>query len=296
MSPLNASVPESLVNSIKTFGVQHPPLVQQLNGQKLYTLLSGKKRIQAVGQLGYQSIACQVLAPATTLVQALSLKILHDQLGTKNSPIEQALVLKKAQEQLTEPETLGLLSLMGIKPNKYKLRELLDLLSLDSSAISGLHNGSIALQTGKKLARLSLENQAQVVHLICNYRLGGTKQKKLVELLTELILRLNISPAQILKDCNIAVLKDKDQANKPQQAAALLAFLTEQCYPQKALAESRFEQYVQDLKLPTQARVKHTPSFEDDKVELCLQFSNRDILTSTWEQFKLQFPKRNLNT
>jgi len=207
----------------------------------------------------------------------------HSLVGNGLSIIEQANFFNRAARQLTVPEQLDLLPLLGRKPQPYILEELRGYLSLAPAAIIALHSGQLQEKTAKKLAKLQYKDQETLIELIQYYSLGGTKQKKLTALATELIMRTGQPLTTILKDWNQDVSEDM---NRPQQATALLRRLKEKCFPRIHGAKKEFARFQQELSIPDNIDLQPAASFEDDTMKLSLTFNNRKHLLTHWQSIK----------
>jgi len=277
--------PDSLlVDRLQLFGQTVPLLVWQQT-EKQYQLIACYSSFTAITSLGIEKAVCQVLPLSVPPILRYSLQILHGLGDPKASPILQAYLLQQAQQKLADKETFSLLSLMGHRPQLHKLDELTDLLRLSPLAIAALHQGVLSLKTGKLFKFLSHEDQGLLVRLINTYQLGGSKQQKLVEMVTELSLRKNM-PVQIF----IREWLSADQAfvekNAPQRLQGLLQTLYEMYWPEKSAMEKNFQQFVQGLQVPEGMTIKPSPSFEDDSVEMRFRFVNAGALKEKWEKMK----------
>jgi ParB family chromosome partitioning protein len=197
----------------------------------------------------------------------------------------QAHLLLQAQQVLTEEQLLSLLPLMGYKPQRHKLKELTALLLLDPSAVLALHQGILSPKSGKLLSRLILQDQRTLVELIELYRPGGSKQQKLVEMVTELSLRDNKPVGDMLREW-LPPHQEAAHANMPQWFQALLQTLDERIRPNKAEAEKTFKRFVQELQPPAGMTVEHSLSFEDESLEVHLRFTDSANLREQWGRLK----------
>ncbi len=273
-----------LLGNLQEFGQLHPLLVQQqTDGQ--HHLLASYPYFKALQALGTEKILCRILAPCPPLFRRYSLQIAHDLASLQASPILQAHLLRKAQHDVSTEEQLRLLVLMGYKPQRYKLKELESFLQLDRSAIVALHRGILSQKTAKQLTCLSPADQQQIVNLICTYRLGGSKQQKLVEMVMELTRRDN---RPILAIINQWTADDQEMTveNLPQRLQMLMQHLQEQCYPARTSAEQHFHKLVQELQPPEMITIRHSLSFEDEQVEVGLRLADTDTLRQKWEAIK----------
>jgi ParB family chromosome partitioning protein len=270
--------------NLHKFGQVYPLLVQQQT-EHLYHLLAGYPYFTAIKMLGIKKIACQVLPHSISPDIIFSLQILHDLSSPQSSPILQAHLFRQAQLALPEDDLMSLLSLMGYKPQRYKLKELTDLLQLEPAAILALHRGSLSQKSAKHLALLSHEDQRNLVKLISAFRLGGSKQQKLVEMVTELVLRDN-KPAQEIINKWVPDDEKTVAENMPQRLHSLMQYLHEQSSPGKTVAERNFKKLVQELQPPEEITIEHSLSFEDEQLEVRLRFADAVTLRKKWAEIK----------
>ncbi len=281
--PCEDMLPDSaLTNSIKQTGLLHPPLLQKAENNSPI-IVSGRKRVLACISLGIQEIPCLFIERQTSPALTWKIMLSHSLVGNGLSIIEQANFFNRAARQLTVPEQLDLLPLLGRKPQPYILEELRGYLSLAPAAIIALHSGQLQEKTAKKLAKLQYKDQETLIELIQYYSLGGTKQKKLTALATELIMRTGQPLTTILKDWNQDVSEDM---NRPQQATALLRRLKEKCFPRIHGAKKEFARFQQELSIPDNIDLQPAASFEDDTMKLSLTFNNRKHLLTHWQSIK----------
>lgn len=281
----SSALDETLLSSVKTFGIMHPLLVVEIEGSpRKFNLLSGFKRLQAAIELKIFSIPCLVLSQQTKPFNLYRYIALHKHLDNSVSPIEDALLLNQAEKYLDHQETLSLLEIIGYKPNKHQLNELLSLLNLEETAINSIHKGKVPLKIGKKLDKLSQEDQRLLVGLIDKYHFGGSKQHNFVQMVIELAKRRKCPINEIL--CTWEEQDVTDAKNIPQQGGQLLDFLQHQCSPELLKAESAFQQRIHQLDLPKHFQLQHSLSFEKDSCELSITFDNMNVLESKLDALK----------
>jgi len=272
-----------IFNILQKFG-QITPLLVHEQTESRYHLLGGYPSFMALKALGREQVACQILPPTTPPVTLYSFQVLPNLSSSPSSPILQAHLLREAQQALPEDELLQLLVLMGYKPQRYKLEELISFLQLEPSTLLALHRGILSPKSGKQLGLLSHEDQHSLVKLITTYRLGGSKQQKLIEMVMELVLRNNSSVAEIISKW--LPVEESAVDNIPQQVQSLMQYLYEQCYPGKAAAEKAFRNLVQELQPWEGVTLAHSLSFEDEKLEIRLTFADAATLRENWEKIK----------
>ena len=286
LRPENDVLPDqALDEGIQQAGILHPPLLQQGqdHNRKRYTILSGYKRILAAQSHGIDDIVCLILPRSAEPALKWRIILTHALIGSRLSCIEQATFFSKAAKELSIGEQLLLLPLLGRKPQQYVLQELADYLTLAPETTNALHTGYLQEKMAKQLAKLSRQDQRSVIELIRYYKLGGTKQKKLVNNALELVMRTGDSFQKILEKWNQDPIKAE---NRPQQAMALLSWLEEQCFPQSTIAREQFNQFQRQLQLPKGCTLTPASSFEDDSLTLSIFFANHNQLLQHWPSLK----------
>lgn len=286
LRPEDDALPDQhLDESIQRMGILQPPLLQpgQNNNETRYIILSGYKRILAAQSHGIGDIVCLILPLSTEPALKWHIILTHALIGSRLSCIEQATFFSKAAKELSISEQLLLLPLLGRKPQPYVLQELAGYLTLAPETTKALHAGYLHEKRAKQLAKLSHQDQRIVIELIRYYKLGGTKQKKLVNMAFELVMRTGDSFQKILEKWN----QDQFAAeNRPQQAMALLSWLERQCFPKSTIASEQFKQFQRTLQLPKNYTLTPSPSFEDDSLTLSIFFTNQNQFLQHWPSLK----------
>jgi len=270
------SISPELIDSISQVGVLHPPLVQA-NDKNDYIIISGFKRIAILQNISPNiQLHCLILPIDCSQEDVYTTLFHHWVTDRQPSIIEQAAFFSKTNKILSKSTLLSFTQQLGYKPTMRIVNDLISLLKLESTVITGLHNGSIHPRSARKIQSLNPMNQKIVASLITTYKLGGSKQQKMIDLGMELIMRKKFSWSDI-RDNWLKKEDDKEQ-NIPQQSGRLLEWLNEQCYPQSSLAESEFTEFVRSLKLPANATVSHVPSFEGDELWMTIKYANKEEL------------------
>lgn len=277
LSPEDESPPPLLINSIREYGILHPPLVQQRDTGRFIVVAGWKRLITAITILHWDSVPCIVVPSDCPTLHLYSYLLEQSLAGSPLSLVEQSTFFASLRETCHAEDILPLLAKLGHRPNKHQLDELLGLRKLAPSAQRALHRGILNYTSARKLLRLSPADQGTLVAIITRFQLGGSKQQKLIDQGTELLLR----EQRDLEEITTPFLQQMDrsrQENIPQQTAALLNWLHEQCFPRSLQAESEFSRRVAQLNLPSIMHIEHSPSFEENSVTLALKFSDWDTL------------------
>lgn len=273
-----------LIAKLRQFGQIIPLLVlEKLNGT--YQLLANFTHFEALKLLRVEHAICRLLPHSIDPFYCYAMQVLHGWDELQVSPILQAHLLQQAQRDCTTTELLSILSLMGHKPHQHVADELIAVLSLSNEAQLNLHRGILAAKSGKLMQRLSHQDQDSVVKFLRIYRPGGSKQYKLLEMLTELVLRLNTPAASLLQKWMPTGQEEKVD-NSPQQMHNLLRELAESCWPEKTRMKEQFRRFASLLVLPQNVSLSPSPSFEDESCTLSLRFSTSEELQNKWEKIR----------
>ena len=276
---------QELIEDIREIGLLHPPLLQHHKGSHPYTLLSGRKRTLAVSQLGWKTVPCLLLQKTTPALLKWKITLKHALTGSQLSYIEQALFFHKAGQELEHDELLCLLPILGHPANDRVLETFARALSLSTAARDGLHTGLLQEKHIDLLAKFATEDQEAIIRIIREYQLGGSKQRKLLLSLLDLRKRRNI-PVESIMQAWLQTRKTEQRENKPQQAAELFTWLSEQLSPRLHGAEQDFRSFVREMQLPASCSLLPTPYFEDEELSLTMRFSDQECFRRQWQAIR----------
>lgn len=249
-------------------GILHPPIVIQTDADT-YDIICGRKRIQCGRRLGQSHFHCRILPPTSPKRLLLSF-LLEDQIsGNPLSFPEMAYCLKLCQDHLNKD---GALEILASDLPKMKRMHLLSLLEFDHNILRKIHYGQLAEKILYDLLKLDWEDRTRIVGLIELLQLGEGKQKRLIALCRDFVLRENISISTLLDQPEIKAVIEHNEMNIPQKTNRLLGLLQKRCYPQSTAARESFESQLHSLALPKTCDICPSPSFEKDEVTLSLRF------------------------
>lgn len=274
------------INILQRFGQTIPLLIWQ-HASTQPVLLTGYPIFQAIKDLGFEQTHCLILPKDTPPLYRYSLQIVHDLVALQASPILQAYLLRQARENLVDDDLYSLLPLLGYKPHRAKIEELDTLLSLCPATILACHRGLLSARTAGLMHRLSPPDQEVLTQLVESYRPGGSKQFKLVEMVTELVLRNGTSVQELVGPW----LTDNEHLvnNRPQRTQGILQMLAARCWPEKTRLERQFQQLVRRLNLPEGVTISPSAGFEDDSVEVRLRFADTEQFLARWDSLQSLF-------
>lgn len=285
LSPAAESPDAALRESIRAHGILFPPLLLETQPDH-FIIVSGRKRILAAVEVTKtDTLPCLVVPAGSSALSIYALFLEHALIGGRLTAAQQTAFFAGMLCSCSIEEALPLFEKLGHPPNRHQLERLLTLRDLSVSALSGLHDGILSYNSALKMVRLSAGDQGTLMDIIIRMRLGGSKQQKIIELSTELIMRKNKDLRTILHPF-FSRQEPEQPENIPQQAAALLKWLHSENFPRSSGAEREFSKIVRRLELPPNVRVLHTPAFEDDGVTLCLDFPDPDSMREAWTRIR----------
>jgi hypothetical protein len=257
----------------------HPPLILKL--QQKYIPVSGHLLLEQLADNHLQGVHALVLDEKQLGKHDIfTLLIQHRMIHGSITSMDQAVLCSKASNHLSQQQLVNLLPAMGLKKNNHVLSEIISLLDLEKNAQLAIHEGITAVKSGRQLLRFSQDDQLILTRIIKNFRFGVSKQRNFLEAMEELIKREGKQAQYFL---TLWEQEGKEnQCNGPQQGNSLLEWLKRRCKPLSSKAEHDFAQFVQQLDLPENIALKHTPAFEDDQITLTIRYPSKNSFLQQW--------------
>jgi ParB family chromosome partitioning protein len=289
---LRSSCPPDLVESFKTAGILHPPLVYELEDGR-YELIAGRRRLVATREiLGLTACPCYI-APLPTLPQTLLSLLIEDQsLSNPFSVMETAHFFRIGRQYLPDDELAKLyLPRLTGKTNTSLLKSYRLLLSLEDEIQQFVHDSFITENMAYELVKLSPVDRLSLLGIFRDFQLGGGKQKRLYSLLRDITCRQETGISALLQELAVREILQHKEMNKPQKIQALMVLLQQMATPSLTADEEQFRSAINKLKLPACCAVQHSPAFETDAVELTIRFDDLDRLLRSWPALREVLPQ-----
>ncbi len=283
----------ALIESIRCFGVLHPPIIKEREGGA-FVVVAGRKRLRILKKQGAGSSCHCLMAPtdtpeANTLDLCLEEALLHGPL----SPVQRATFFTKAlQWHAAEELAVRVLPRLGLSPSPYLVRRDLPLLDLEEPLLVALHQGTLEEKVALELTGLSFGDRLALFAVISDLHLSVGNQKKFLTACRELATRNNITIRALLSAAAVDAIIHHEEANPPQKTAKLMKWLEGERFPRLAAAEKEFHHFVAGFALPPGVRLEHSPSFEKDEVILTLPCVNRAHFQTIWQRITDLVPAR----
>lgn len=268
-----------LISSIKKIGLINPPILEQTSDNS-YRIVTGLKRILALGQLKIDQFPAQIYHSPTP-VPSLDLFLInfYENLGTRTiNEIEKSIILHKLIHlfQVQEDRVIAeFLPLLNSGSNKAVLDRYLKLVYLEDTVRISIVEDFISIDNALALLELSRLERQSVFDLFQRLQLGKNNQKALWRLLDEISKINDQSLEQILKHTEIQDVLSNEKITSPRKIEHIKEVLKRMRYPQFSRVENDFQNIKKDLKLPPQIILRPPPFFEGEKYSIEFSFKNQ---------------------
>lgn len=284
LTPEEAREPSAeLLASVARTGILHPPILRE-QGRTTMEIVTGRRRLLAAQQAQHSiSTICLVLPADTLPAEALAINLEDTLLRGDITVVEQAIFFAKILDHMDENEAAKrFLPALGLEPHRHHLHNLLQLLGLEEHLLGALHKGQLHEGVTRELLGLNFTDRLSLYEIMEMLSLSVSNQKKISAICRELAARHNTSVMALLCQPEVRDILDPQETNIPQKTARLMQWLSEQRFPRLAEAEQEFRAFAAALKLPSAVTLTHSPSFEQDQVQLSIPFTNKEELRRAW--------------
>lgn len=287
-----APIPESEIDStlkasIARHGILHPPIVREINPVS-YTIIAGRKRLLAWRSLAKEKTChCLVISRQIPEFEVFHILLAEIQLVRQLTMVEKALFLQKIAAVAEEKQIVKeFLPRLNLAPDPSVMKQTLRLLELEAPILKGIHQGYVNETVARDFVSLPLQDRSILFEIVASLRLSLSNQKKLLQICRELASRENKSITALLATPEVHAILHHPEANPPQKTKNLMTWLARRHKSRSIHAEEEFNRFINEIRLPGNVSVTHTPFFEDDAVTLSITFRNRSFLLQAWEKIK----------
>lgn len=273
----------ALLESVARTGILHPPILRE-QGRTSMEIVTGRRRLLAAQQTQHSiSAICLVLSAETLPAEALAINLEDTMLRGDITVVEQAIFFQKILDHMDENEAARrFLPALGLEPHRHQLHNLVQLLGLEEHLLGAVHAGRLHEGVARELLALNFTDRLSLYEVMEILSLSVSNQKKITTTCRELAARHNTSVMALLCQPEVREILDPKETNIPQKTARLMQWLTGQRFPNLTAAEHEFHTFATTLKLPGAVVLSHSPSFEQDQVQLSIPFANREELRRVW--------------
>jgi hypothetical protein len=270
------TIPTELQENLALNGIIHPPLVIA-DSEKTFTIVAGARRIEFVRRfIGSPQIDCLVIEKDTPYGFILNLILADQNCASALSLAEKARFVQIASRFLKiEDIPANFQGTLQLKNGRSTIPDLLKILQQDEEIIREIHAGRLQDRMVSEI--LSLPEKADrlaLVQLFKNLCMGDGKQKRFFKLIRDIAFREGSSIAAYLQQKEITAIVDHKEMNIPQKISHLGCLLQQESSPSSSIAEGNFVKQVNNLHLPANYAISHSPFFEKDEITLSITFKN----------------------
>jgi len=271
-----------LKDSINRIGVINPPLVRQ-KSDTTYQIICGYKRVHALSALGAASTQCTIVSPATGDEESFLLSFYDTVSHRELNPIEKSMAIIRLLNYFSEEKVVSdFLPLLKLQPHSTQLETFKPLSTLEPTIKDALLAGTVDVRAALELARMDPESRQTLSSLLIILRLSVSKQAALIEYISEIALRENLSREDVVHNQQIQSVLGDEHLNLPQKADTIIRYLRARRYPQLTGKEKAFKQTLKDFKLPRDVQFTPPPAFEGNRYCLTLHFTSLKQLREQW--------------
>lgn len=265
-------------------------VVVQETADKTYQVVIGHKLIESeiLFPNSIETFHCLVLPPTFPVTDTLHFICAYYKQQLIESPVALAYFLKTCLRYIDDSQVViqEFFSTLQLKQNKKIISDCLKLLELETSTQQNIHDGLLSIKLIASLIKLTRTDRQKIIEVITFLNLGNSKQKRFLELCTDLANRKDIPIQQLLSEDDFESLLNQKEANIPQITHQILQLLQEKCYPKSSKAIKEFMVRKQNLNLPKNCDIQHTQSFEKDEVTLTITYQSFDDFENKWQDMQ----------
>ena len=272
---------DCLKESIEAVGLIRPVTVYPRNGR--FSVVSGFLRIQACVELGLKEIPAEIREDVKPEAGFL-IQTLHENRFTRGfNWLESAIVLSRLSsiEGIDKPWMLKkAMPAMALPPGPPVLDEYLRVAGrIELQTALGLIRGGCSFSNALRLSKWDGADQRAFLPLLERLHFGENVLRECIELVREVSMKEDLSPAEFLNTSRCRAILDDPEADRPTRTKTFRSFLRAERYPTLDAMESRFNDARRSLGLPTAISLQPAPFFEESGVTVSFR-------AKTPEQFR----------
>ncbi len=268
-----------LALSISAIGLLEPPVL--IGKGRNHTVVSGFRRIEACNELNIGSIPSRLLHPDTSGITCAQIAISDNSFQRQLNVVEQsrafALLLKFVDNSKS---WMNIAESTGLPGSHGAMERILPVAGMPLSLQEAILNGSIALPIALHIHRLNEDDAMALGDFFQEITTSLNIQRELLELVSEISIREDISICSLLKHDDIAAVLENYDTPTPQKVQQLRMMLKTKRNPELRKAEASYNQKVKSLKLNSHVQLHPPRFFEGQSYRLTLTVDSRQQLKS----------------
>lgn len=265
-----------LLASLREIGQLNPVVL--LEGDGLYRIVCGFRRLYALRQIGASGVFARILEGKSTELPGVFDLALWDNLSHRNlEPLEKARVIFKLENDFGISEEMLMqvyLPRLDLAPHKQTLHAYTMLHALHPDLRGLFKTGRLTQASIECLSEMPPSSREAIVAAMQGMRLSSSLQRKFFGLLEDLAAMNDSEPGAFIKDPRVMVVLNSDPLSPGERGDRVCEILYRYRYPGVSQAGDRFMEQKKMLGLPGSVRVTAEPYFETPNLHV--EFTARD--------------------
>ena len=286
---------DGLKDSIRSIVVINPITLRHTQ-EGTYQVVTGYKRLLVCQELNRQTIPALVYEPHDLSPMQAFLYNLHDNIFTRGlNIIEKYNICTKLIKTyaVTEEEVVRqYLPLFGEEPSYKVLHQFLALEQLVEPMRAHIVQTGAAISSATRIAEFTPSTQTALMNVLKHVNPSTNKLNELLTLIREIAARDGISVEEILQRYQLLTIVADPSVAAPEKVAALRQTLRSVRLPHLTERQQQLTSLIQNLQLPSSAKLIADPYFEDPKLKLEYQFSAPEELNGLICKLQEAFDKQ----
>ena len=268
-----------LALSISAIGLLQPPvLIKSGHG---FTVVCGFRRIAVCEALGIDRIPARILHSDSSKISCAQIAIADNSSQRTLNLVEQsrayALIRKFAD---CSSDWIKIVESTGLACTQTAIDRIIPVEGMPVSLQNAILEGSIALPIALHINQLDMDDARSLCRFFRQVTTGLNIQRELLELISEISRRDDISIARLIEQADIADIIKNPDFPATQKVQHLRMMLKAKRYPELGRAEASYHQKVKTLKLSPRVQIHPPRFFEGKSYRLSLTVDSRRQLKS----------------
>ena len=263
-----------LALSIGAIGLLQPPVLLK-NGSG-HVVVCGFRRIAACAALGMSGIPARIIQSDASPVTCAQIAISDNSWQRPLNIVEQsrayALIRRFAEGPPAWPD---IIASTGLASSRSAIDRIMPIADMPISMQDALLEGSIALPVALQIVQLNEDDARTLCTLFRTLSTGLNVQRELVDLISEISLRDDMSIVRLMAQDDITAITGNEDMPAPQKVRKLRIMLKARRYPALSKAEALYHQNVKSLKLDPCIQLHPPRFFEGNTYRLSISIDSR---------------------
>ncbi len=268
----------SLITSIRRIGLISPIILKEVPDRLI--VVSGFRRLDSCQQLLWPKIPCQILPHDTPMSHCAELAISSNTTQRSLNLIEQARCLNLLT--VSNSGSMAMMEqakLLNVPLNNELVAKLQTILSTSKIIQKGVLFDKISLPIALRLAEMHREDADAVALLFSRIPMGLNKQREVLQHLSEIGARDDISVKSLLADVINKLELNSSNQDGNLKSQMIRSYLKKMRYPRLVKVEKNFNQMVRELDIGKHIRIIPPLNFEGTAYSMTIRFDSLDALT-----------------